>query len=127
MAGIGKKNDGIGIPWVLLEDGESFLSGLCGLTHGHKTERELGPLAEGGEPTRRLVATLLVFLEEGASFARAARRLRVHENTIGYRVRRAEELLGHRIADRRLELHVALQLISLGRPAAAREEDPAGG
>jgi PucR C-terminal helix-turn-helix domain/GGDEF-like domain len=88
-------------------------------------ERELGPLAEGGDSTRRLVATLLVFLEEGASFARAARRLRVHENTIGYRVRRAEELLGHRIADRRLELHVALQLVSLGRPTAARE-DPGG-
>jgi DNA-binding PucR family transcriptional regulator len=75
-------------------------------------QRELGPLGEDSDPARRLVATLLAFLEEGSSVARAARRLGVHENTIAYRVRRAEELLGHRIADRRLELHVALRLVT---------------
>jgi PucR C-terminal helix-turn-helix domain/GGDEF-like domain len=84
-------------------------------------KRELGPLAEDVEGSRRLVVTLLAFLEEGASFARAARRLGVHENTIAYRVHRAEELLGHRIVDRRLELHVALRLLPLGRAPAARE------
>ena len=84
-------------------------------------KRELGPLAEDLEGSRRLVVTLLAFLEEGASFARAARRLGVHENTIAYRVHRAEELLGHRIAHRRLELHVALRLLPLGRALAARD------
>ena len=83
--------------------------------------RELGPLAEDVEGSRRLVVTLLAFLEEGASFARAARRLGVHENTIAYRVHRAEELLGHRVVDRRLELHVALRLLPLARTPTARE------
>jgi DNA-binding PucR family transcriptional regulator len=81
--------------------------------------RELGPLAADGDSSRRLVTTLLAFLDEGASFARAARRLGVHENTVAYRVRRAEELLGHRVAERRLELHVALRLAALG--GASRE------
>ena len=81
-------------------------------------ERELGPLAEDSDFARGLVATLVAFLDDGASFARAARRLDVHENTIAYRVRRAEELLGHRIADRRLELHIALRLVPLARPPA---------
>ncbi|HWC08073.1 MAG TPA: helix-turn-helix domain-containing protein, partial [Solirubrobacterales bacterium] len=56
--------------------------------------RELGPLAARDDSTLRLAATLAVFLEEGASFVRAARRLGVHTNTVTYRVRRAEELLG---------------------------------
>ena len=84
-------------------------------------ERELGELAQDGDPTRRIVMTLLAFLDEGASFVRAARRLGVHENTVAYRVRRAEELLGHRVAERRLELHVALRLMALGRASRAGE------
>jgi len=74
---------------------------------------ELGPLAAGDDATRRLSSTLRVFLEEGASFVRAARRLGVHVNTVTYRVRRAEELLGHRASERQLELRVALRLARL--------------
>jgi hypothetical protein len=76
-------------------------------------ERELGPLAAGDDATMRLASTLQVFLEEGASFVRAARRLGVHTNTVTYRVRRAEELLGHRVSERQLELRVALRLARL--------------
>ncbi len=85
--------------------------------------RRLGPLAQPGEQPRRVARTLAVFLEEGSSFARTARRLGVHENTVAYRIRRAEELLGHRVADRQLELQVALRLAPLaedGRPAGTR-------
>lgn len=74
---------------------------------------ELGPLAAADDATRRLSSTLRVFLEEGASFVRAARRLGVHENTVTYRVHRAEDLLGHRVAERQLELRAALRLARL--------------
>lgn len=72
--------------------------------------RELGPLAEDTDAMRRLVATVRVFLEEGASFVRAARRLSVHENTVAYRVKRAADLLGHAVDQGALRLHVALLL-----------------
>jgi DNA-binding PucR family transcriptional regulator len=76
-------------------------------------ERELGPLAAADDATMRLASTLAVFLEEGASFVRAARRLGVHTNTVTYRVHRAEELLGHPVNERQLELRVALRLARL--------------
>ena len=76
-------------------------------------ERELGPLAAHDDATVRIASTLAVFLDEGASFVRAARRLGVHANTVTYRVRRAEELLGHRVTERQLELRVALRLARL--------------
>ena len=54
-------------------------------------ERELGPARRArATATLRLASTVAVFLEEGASFVRAARRLGVHANTVAYRVRRAE-------------------------------------
>jgi len=76
-------------------------------------ERELGPLAASDDATVRLASTLSVFLEEGASFVRASRRLGVHANTVTYRVRRAEDLLGHKVSERQLELRVALRLARL--------------
>jgi len=72
--------------------------------------RELGCLADDTDAARRLRATLLTFLGERCSYLNAARRLGVHENTISYRVRRAEDLLGRRVGDRQLELMVALRL-----------------
>jgi hypothetical protein len=76
-------------------------------------DRELGPLAAEDDATVRLASTLAVFLDEGASFVRAARRLGVHTNTVTYRVHRAEELLGHPVGERQLELRVALRLTRL--------------
>ncbi len=76
-------------------------------------ERELGPLAAGDDATVRLASTLTIFLEERGSFVGAARRLGVHANTVSYRVRRAETLLGRSVNERQLELRVALRLARL--------------
>lgn len=54
----------------------------------------LGPLAGNDDASRRLLVTLRTFFEEGQSFARTARRLGLHQNTVAYRVRRAIELTG---------------------------------
>jgi len=80
---------------------------------GRFVARELGPLAAPDEATVRLATTLAVFLEEGASFVGAARRLGVHANTVTYRVHRAEELRGRPVTDRQLELRLALRLSRL--------------
>lgn len=72
--------------------------------------RELGPLRAPTPAMRRLAETARVYLEEGASHVAAGRRLGVHENTVGYRVRRASELLGCRVEGGGLRLHAALQL-----------------
>lgn len=73
---------------------------------------ELGELHAPDESSRRLRATLRTFLEVGSSHARAARVLGIHQKTVAYRVRRAEQLLGYRITDRRAPLEAALLLSS---------------
>lgn len=60
------------------------------------------------EPTRRLRETVRVFLDVRGSFTEAATRLHVHKNTVHYRVRRAEEILGHTLTEKRLDIEVAL-------------------
>ena len=75
--------------------------------------RELGPLAAGDDATVRLAATVAIFLAENASFVGAGRRLGIHANTVAYRVRRAESLLGRPFGERGLELRVALRLSRL--------------
>jgi len=75
--------------------------------------RQLGALAADDDVARRLVATLRPYLEENASRSRAAKRLGIHENTVSYRVRQAEELLGRSVEQRTLELRVALALLSV--------------
>jgi DNA-binding PucR family transcriptional regulator len=75
--------------------------------------RELGPLASQDETTRRLAATMRAYLDENGSRSRAAKRLHVHENTVAYRLRQAEELLGRSVDKRTLELRVALTLAEL--------------
>ena len=81
-------------------------------------ERELGPLAAGDDVSLRLAGTLRAYLEEQGSRSRAAKRLGIHENTVSYRVRQAEELLGRRVDERTLELRVALLLADLVRADA---------
>lgn len=72
----------------------------------------LGPLAEDDDSSRRLISTLRVFLQEGQSFSRAARRLGIHENTVAYRVRRVLELTGQQDAGS-LILRAAVELVPL--------------
>ncbi|MFC7487055.1 PucR family transcriptional regulator [Knoellia sp. CPCC 206453] len=72
--------------------------------------RELGPLAIDEPSTADLRKTLAAYLGEGRSLVRAAARLHVARNTVAYRVRKAEELLGRDLRERRLELECALRL-----------------
>jgi hypothetical protein len=71
---------------------------------------ELGPLADQSETAARMRSTLLGFLSHGGSHVRAAQALHMHQNTVYNRVRRAEELLGGPVTDRRVELQTALML-----------------
>ena len=77
----------------------------------------LGPLAAPDEPTERLRETVLVFLAIGGRSARAAKELYVHQNTVAYRVKRAEELLGRRVTEDPVELICALTLADTLGPA----------
>lgn len=72
--------------------------------------RELGTLAADDPGMERMRATLRAFLAEHGNQAATARRLSLHPNTIGYRLKQAEELLGHPLAQRRFELEAALLL-----------------
>jgi hypothetical protein len=110
---------------------EVALAALASADPEHAREfvdTELAELAGGGEATRRIAATVRVYLEEGRSRARTARRLGVHTNTIAYRLARAAELLGHSLDDRAAEVQVALAIAPV--VAAARDQpltDPATG
>ncbi|WP_433634882.1 PucR family transcriptional regulator [Nocardia sp. CA-120079] len=75
-------------------------------------QRVLGDLMRDDEPTARLRETVQTFLDVSGSFTDAAARMHVHKNTIHYRVRKAEEILGRPIAENRLELEVALMACS---------------
>lgn len=73
-------------------------------------EDVLGPLAEDDAQQERLRETLRIFLACGGSYTASAARLTMHKNTVQYRVRKAEELLGEPLAERRLDVELALRL-----------------
>ena len=77
--------------------------------------RELRGLAADDDLTTRLTATLRTYLEEHSSRGRTAKRLGIHENTVSYRIKQAEEILGRSVDQRTLELRVALALAHLVR------------
>lgn len=74
---------------------------------------ELGPLAGPGERMARLRESLLTYLAHGQSTAAASAAAGCSPRTLGYRLRRAEELLGRPAAARSAELHMALRLFAL--------------
>ena len=78
---------------------------------------QLGPLATKSESTQRLRDTVLAFLSGGGSATRAAAELYVHQNTVAYRVKRAEEMLGHKVSESPIELTCALTLAATLGPA----------
>jgi hypothetical protein len=82
------------------------------------TRDEIGPLLGGARPEamRRLRETVEVYFEELASVSRTARRLGVHENTVQYRLHGVAEVLGHSVAERPLELQLALAIARLLPP-----------
>ncbi|HEY6760259.1 MAG TPA: helix-turn-helix domain-containing protein [Baekduia sp.] len=79
--------------------------------------RQLGALAAPDDAAERLRETVLAFLASGGRGTRAAKQLHVHQNTVAYRVKRAEELLGRRVSERPIELTCALTLAAALGPA----------
>jgi DNA-binding PucR family transcriptional regulator len=73
--------------------------------------RELGGLASSEPSVARLRETLRLYLQSWGSHVRTAELLDVHQNTVAYRIRRAEELRGRPVYDRRPELEAALLLV----------------
>jgi DNA-binding PucR family transcriptional regulator len=74
-------------------------------------ERALGELVADDDASRRLAATLDVYLDENCSRSRAAKRLGIHENTITYRIRQVQEIIGRPIESDALRLGAALALL----------------
>jgi len=79
----------------------------------HLVEAELVGLLARDASTVRLRATALAFLRSGSNARAAADLLGTHRNTVLYRVKRVEELLGHPIEERRLRLELALTLVDV--------------
>jgi PucR C-terminal helix-turn-helix domain len=77
---------------------------------------ELGPLAATDPRLVRLRATLEVWFQSRERLGETASALGVAPRTVTYRLRRAEGLLGHTIAERRAELEAALRLHRLFGP-----------
>jgi len=69
----------------------------------------LGGLATDDEQHARLRETLLAFLDSGGSYKTTAERLVLHKNTVQYRIRRAEDSLGHPVGDNRHDVELALR------------------
>ncbi|MDF1706196.1 MAG: helix-turn-helix domain-containing protein [Aeromicrobium sp.] len=73
-------------------------------------QRELGALGALDDATTELRETLTCYLAVERSLNRSAEALHVARSTVAYRVRRAEELRGAPIEERRPQLQVALML-----------------
>ncbi|MET8427894.1 helix-turn-helix domain-containing protein [Nocardia sp. NPDC004860] len=86
--------------------------------------RELGPLAVRGDSAARLRETVRVYLADGCNAARAGEELGVHPNTVRYRVRHAEEVLGHLIDERRVHIELALRALHAFGDSLLTEERP---
>ncbi|MFZ0001662.1 MAG: helix-turn-helix domain-containing protein, partial [Trebonia sp.] len=69
----------------------------------------LAGLAADDEHHARLRETLLVFLESGGSYKTTAEWLRLHKNTVQYRVRKAQESIGRPVGENRSDVELALR------------------
>lgn len=69
---------------------------------------ELGPLVRDGRTAASLRETLAAFFASGQDRSRTALCLGIHRNTVANRLTRAEQLLGHPIEERALEVEAAL-------------------
>jgi PucR C-terminal helix-turn-helix domain len=77
---------------------------------------ELGDLAADDKPTEELRETLATYLKTHNTQATAAA-LFLARNTVTYRLRKAETLLGRAIAERPLQTSVALHLMGVSKPS----------
>ncbi len=72
--------------------------------------RELGELAVDTPAAHELRETVVAYLACDRSLAKAAELLHVARNTVAYRVKKVESLIGRDLRDRKLELESALRL-----------------
>ncbi|SFG84072.1 PucR family transcriptional regulator [Streptomyces mirabilis] len=68
----------------------------------------LGPLAVDDENSARLRETVRIFLGTGCSYTATASAQILHKNTVQYRIRKAEEILGYSVQQGHIDLEVAL-------------------
>jgi hypothetical protein len=80
----------------------------------------LAGLAADDEHHALLRGTLLVFLQSGGSYKATAEQLMLHKNTIQYRIRKAEEILGRPLGEDRLNVELALLASQWLGPAVLR-------
>jgi hypothetical protein len=73
--------------------------------------RVLGPLAVDDENTARLRKTAQIFLDTGCSYTATASAQILHKNTVKYRIRKAEAIMGHPIQQGHANLEVALRAV----------------
>lgn len=82
-----------------------------------------GRLALDDPAHERMRETLRVFLSVGGSYTAAAGELLLHKNSVQYRVRKAEEQLGHPLRSHRLEVELALSVCHWLGPAVLLPAD----
>jgi DNA-binding PucR family transcriptional regulator len=73
----------------------------------------LGALAEPDESTERLRDTLRVHLKHGCDATTTGELLRLHPNTVRYRIRQAEKKIGRPFVQRRVQIELALELVTV--------------
>ncbi|MGW1888276.1 PucR family transcriptional regulator [Streptomyces sp. NPDC001970] len=71
----------------------------------------LGPLAVDDEHSARLRETAQIFLDTGCSYTATASAQILHKNTVQYRIRKAEEIMGHPVQQGHSDLEVALRAV----------------
>lgn len=77
---------------------------------GEFVRRELGALSDRSAAMEALRTTLYHYFDAERSLMDVARRLHVARGTVTYRVKRAQEVLGHDLDERRFAIHAALAL-----------------
>ncbi|QDQ11397.1 PucR family transcriptional regulator [Streptomyces spectabilis] len=89
--------------------------------------RELGPLAADNRSMAALRETVRCLLDNERGVAITAKHLHVAKNTVVYRVKKAEQLLGRSLREDRLRLHLALYLAGRLGTSVLADHDPASG
>lgn len=85
----------------------------------------LGALADGGDRPTQLRETLRCYLAAGRSLNASAQQLGIARNTVAYRVKQAEEVLGSPLSADLLDLRLALEILRYPRALDEGRSRPA--
>ncbi|WP_165988159.1 CdaR family transcriptional regulator [Streptomyces sp. YIM 98790] len=89
--------------------------------------RELGPLAADNRTMAALRETVRCLLDNERGVAITAKHLHIAKNTVVYRVKKAEQLLGRSLREDHLRLHLALYLAGRLGSSVLEKQGPATG